>query len=82
MFKNIGVIQYCKKISELRSYRWSLYLGNLHLVDWFRRAAEGSSDYLKKQVQGLVAGNKLASQLLSKYAAAHEVRVACEELWW
>lgn len=34
----------------------------------------GYPDDLKKQVQRLVAENKLASLLLSKYAAAHEVR--------
>lgn len=34
----------------------------------------GYSDDLKKQVQGLVAENKLASVLLKKYATAHEVR--------
>lgn len=34
----------------------------------------GYPDDLKKQVQGLVAENKLASVLLNKYAAAHEVR--------
>ena len=34
----------------------------------------GYSDDLKKQVLGLVVENKLASVLLKKYAAAHEVR--------